>query len=653
MSGIFGLWRLDGRRVEVEALDRMSGVLAHRGPNGVETWSDGSMGIGHLMFHTTPESLLEEQPLVARDGRLVLAADARIDNRDELIRTLGFSGRETWRVTDADLILASYERWSDHCGEHLLGDFAFVLWDKDRESLLCVRDHFGVKPLVYFHLPGRLFAFASEVNALLTLTEMSDEIDELEMARQLMIPVREDSSATWYRQAKRVRPAHALNVWRDAIREREYWELDPGKSLILRSDEEYAEAVRETFLEAVRCRLRSSHEVACMLSGGIDSSSITCAAAQLLRGSGRGGPLRTLSAVYDVASSSDERHYIQEVVRAYDIRPHFFSADSVNPLADFERFNWLIDGANTANNLYLNWNLFRTAAESGARVVLDGYDGDTTVSHGTGRLNELAYKNQWWSLFWEVKAFAETTGIPWRAAVRSWAMGFWLRPLARTVRRTVGTRKRQMPSNAPLWSRMITPDYRKVLEEHLVTVPASRTEREEHYRRLKTSRFGQWAGVLEVVGAGAGVDVRLPFFDVRLVELCLSLPPEQKLRRGWSRYVMRNAMQGILPESIRLRRGKSNVGVGFRHAFRSQGKSNMESVLASAAKGDLSRFINSEYIVNTAPLYLNEALDRTEKAHFWGVFALALWLMGKAEQEMSVVAPARAERFRETITPLA
>jgi asparagine synthase (glutamine-hydrolysing) len=159
--------------------------------------------------------------------------------------------------------------------------------------------------------------------------------------------------------------------------------------------------------------------------------------------------------------------------------------------------------------------------------------------------------------------------------------------------------------------------------------------------------------VLEVVGAGAGVDVRLPFFDVRLIELCLSLPPEQKLRRGWSRYVMRNAMQGILPESIRLRRGKSNVGVGFRHAFRSQAKSNVEGVLASAAKGDLSRFINSEYVVNTAPLYVNEALDRTEKAHFWGVFALALWLMGKAEQEMSVVAPARAERSRETITPLA
>jgi asparagine synthase (glutamine-hydrolysing) len=627
----------------------MSEVLAHRGPDGVEVWRDGPLGIGHLMFHTTPESLFEEQPLVARGGQLVLTADARIDNREELIRALGFAGREAWKVTDADLILAAYERWSDRCAEHLLGDFAFVIWDQARESLLCVRDHFGMKPLYYFHVPGRLFAFASEVKALLTLAEMSHEIDELEVARHLVIPVREDPGATSYREARRVQPAHTLTVGRDAVREQEYWRLDPKRSLELRSDEEYAGVVRETFLEAVRCRLRSSADVACMLSGGIDSSSITCAAAQLLQQSGRSQPLQTLSAVYDVASESDEREYVKEVVRTYNIRPHFFSADTVSPLADEDRLSWLIDGPCVANNLYLNWNLYRSAADRGIRVVLDGFDGDSTVSHGRGRLFELANQRKWWTLLREVKAYAETTGTPWKPAVRSWIVTFGLKPLARRFRRRENVR----PPRPPLWTRMLKDDYRARLEQHLEEAdPPPRTEREMHYRLVTRPTQNKFAGYLEAVGAGAGVEVRLPFFDVRLVELCLSLPAEQKLRRGWSRFVMRNAMAGILPEMIRERRKKSDVGVGFRHAVRSFAEVKMEDVVQSA-NGELSRYIDPGYVANMAPRYMNGSVSRFEKIYFWRVSAFARWLMGKTEQETLAVAPPGPAKGKGTVTPLA
>jgi len=610
-------------------------------------WSDGPVALGHLKFNTTPESLLEKQPIVVREGHLVLIADARIDNRDELMRSLGLDGSPT--VTDPDLILASYERWADRCAEHLIGDFAFVLWDKARETLLCGRDHFGIKPLYYFHSPGRLFAFASEIKGLLTLDEVSDEIDELEIARQLAIPIREDPGATSYREVRRVLPGTTLTVGRTGLHEQEYWKLDPHRSLELRSDEQYAEAVRETFLEAVRCRLRSSHDVACMLSGGIDSSSITSAAAQLLRESHPDRPLQTLSAIYDVASVSDEREYIQEVVRAYDTRPHFFSADTVYPLAEEDRLSWLIDGPCVANNLYINWNLYRSAADRGIRVVLDGFDGDTTVSHGRGRLSELAYQRRWWALVREVKAFAETTGTPWKPAVRSWIVAFGLKPMARYFRRNKDVPK----VRTPLWTRMVQGDYRERLEQHLEEpAPPPQTEREMHYRLLMRPTQNKFAGFLEAIGAGAGVEVRLPFFDVRLVELCLSLPADQKLRKGWSRFVMRNAMAGILPEKVRQRRRKSDVGVGFRHAVRSFGEGGMEDVVRSAT-GELSRYIDPKYVATMAPRYMNGSVSKSEKIHFWRVSAFARWLMGKMEQESLAVAPPGPVRGKGTVTPLA
>ena len=627
MSGIFGLWRLDGGDVQPGTLERMSRSLAHRGPDGDSTWSEGPVGIGHRMFHATPESRRERQPIVVRDGDIVLTADGRLDNREELIRILGFE-RPTSEITDPDLILAAYERWGSRCPEHLLGDFAFAVWDRKRQVMVCARDHFGIRPLYYFYAPGRLLAFASEVKALLTLDEVPDAIDELEAARHLLIPIEDDPRATFYRDVKRVLPGHELTTGRGGTAEREYWALDPHRSLVLGSDREYAEAVREAFVEAVRCRLRSSSEVACMLSGGLDSSSITSTAAKLLSESGSAHPLRTLSAVYDTASASDERMYIDQVSKAYETEPHFFAGDSVSPVAEMDRFSWLMDGANDGGNLYLNWNLYRAASEFGNRVVLDGFDGDTTVSHGQGRLVELALARKWWSLAREVKAYAHSTGEPWKPAVYSWIRRYGLRP---AVRRLTGAGKsEERPSQkVPGWARIVSEDYRSRLTPHIqAPSPSPTTEREHHYGRLSRVGLRKNVSTIGAIGSGAGVEVRFPFFDIRLVELCLSLPPEQKLRGGWSRYVMRNAMEGILPEGIRWRPGKSDVSVGFYHSLRSLAGDKLEQVVASD-DSELARFVDPKFVRSTYPKFMNGTVTTSDELYFWRAFSLALWVMGR------------------------
>ena len=144
MSGIAGIYYLDGRPVEQAVVQRMLDCIAHRGPDGSGVWLDGSVGIAHRMLWTTPESLHEKLPLVNKTGELAITADARIDNRDELFASLNFNGRPRETIADSELILAAYEKWGESCPERLLGDFAFAIWNGRKKKLFCARDPVGM-----------------------------------------------------------------------------------------------------------------------------------------------------------------------------------------------------------------------------------------------------------------------------------------------------------------------------------------------------------------------------------------------------------------------------------------------------------------------------------------------------------------------------
>jgi len=165
VSAIFGLYWTAGRPAERDDLERMSLSLTHRGADGASVWTRGSVGLGHRPLRTTPESAEETQPLTGGSEQLILTADARLDNREELIRLLDLP-RRTGRVTDGELILGAYARWGEACVERLLGDFAFAVWDATRRALFCARDHAGIKPFCYRRWRDG-FAFASEIGPLL------------------------------------------------------------------------------------------------------------------------------------------------------------------------------------------------------------------------------------------------------------------------------------------------------------------------------------------------------------------------------------------------------------------------------------------------------------------------------------------------------
>ena len=625
MSAIAGVNYFDGRSVERSDLGCMLERATHRGPDGAGVWNERAAGLAHRMLWTTPESLREKLPLANKTEDLILTADVRIDNRDELIAALDFNGRPKNEITDSELILASYEKWGDHCPEKLLGDFAFAIWDRRRQVLFCARDHFGVKPFYYHYRSGRIFVFASEIKVLLCLPEVPRRLNEVRVADYLdSVLLLADKSITFYQDILRLPPGHCLIVGDEGIRLQPYWALDPSRELRLGSDEEYAEAFRELFTEAVRCRLRSAYPIGAMLSGGLDSSSIVCVARQLLAQNGN-GRVQTFSAIFDDLPQCDERPFIDAVLAQGELEPHFVQADRADPLAELDRVFWHQDEAFYGPNLYMHWALYRAAHEQGVRILFDGFDGDTTVSHGIAYLPELARAWRWSALA------AEVLGLSRNFNVSAWRI-LWhhaLQPLipepARDAWRLLRGR------NQPQWDPIINPQFaqRINLAERVAALKSElvkprRSSREDHWSRLTNALTSYALEVADKAAAAFLISPQFPFFDKRLAEFCLALPAEQKIRQGWTRMVMRHAMANLLPGKVQWRGSKSNLSPMLTRGLLAHARGIVEEVILNNPK-TIEAYVDTDVLRKAYDRYASRGASG-DALTVWKGVTLALWL---------------------------
>jgi asparagine synthase (glutamine-hydrolysing) len=207
---------------------------------------------------------------------MAITGDVRLDNRVELAQRLGRPGLPGGTLSDGELIIAAYERWGEDCATHLLGDFAFALWDGRQRTLFCARDVFGVKPF-YYHQSSDLFAFASDVDGVLSVPGVPTRLNQLRLSDYLLA-LSGDPASTIYEDVSRLPPARTMTVNAGGASLRRYWTPDAVTELHLGSEEEYDEAFRHVLEIAVRDRMPSEHAVGAFLSGGLDSSSIVCAA---------------------------------------------------------------------------------------------------------------------------------------------------------------------------------------------------------------------------------------------------------------------------------------------------------------------------------------------------------------------------------------
>jgi asparagine synthase (glutamine-hydrolysing) len=622
VSGILGILSLSGQPINTVQFARMMTALGHRGPDGSGQWIEGHLGLG---YEISAASGARRSSFTFRsnDGHLIVA-DARIDNRKELIAALGLRN-DTGDIGDAELIWHAYVKWGERCPERLLGDFSFAIWDAAAQQLFCARDCFGVKPFCYYHSADDVFVFASEIKALLATNLVPRRINEYRIVQYLRSDL-EDKTTTFYQEVFRLAPAHSLTITLHKIEPHCYWSPDPSSELSPQSDETFAEQFRELFFDAVYARISNCRALGSMLSGGLDSSSIVCASSDLLARAGD-QVLHTFSAVFDEVPESDERPFIEAVISGHHLKPHFINGDALGPLMDCGDSFYCQDEPFYAPNLFLHQKLYDAARAHGVCVVLDGFDGDTVVSHGLHHLGDLARRCRWISLASELGSLSTHAQCSVWNVIRYQLLGSIVPQSIRTV---YGFARRAKGSDRGT-SQILNADFADQLsidEQDPNTVSSYKRgtthSRRTHYRSLMSGLIPLALEVADRAAAASSIEPRYPFFDRRLVEFCLALPPEQKLKKGWTRVVMRRALRDTLPHEVCWRGTKSDLSPNFTRALLKFDRKVLDQRINDAA-ARVWQYADIKFVREAYQRYL-DAPSSDDALVVWKTVTLALWL---------------------------
>jgi asparagine synthase (glutamine-hydrolysing) len=612
MSAITVIYNLNKRPVERSDKQIVLDGLDHRGGDDQGMWIDGYVGLGHQMRWTTPESLHEKLPLKSPESLSVITCDARIDNRDELIGQLSFSNKPVDEITDSEIILKAYDQWGEDCLPRLIGDFVFAIWNERERKLFCARDPLGIKHFYYLYKPGELFALASEIKALLKIGNVPCELDEEGLADYLVINT-EDKEITFYKHIKRLPHSQALSVSENGLRIWEYWR-PKSKEIKLRNNIEYQEVFREKLAGAVECRVRSAFPIGSTLSGGLDSSAVVCLASRHLKDKGM-PPLHTFSGVFPTVSKLDPRideiQYMQSVINRAGCQPHFVNADNVSPLHNMEKIISHADHPVGYVNLYMVSEIYKAAQRENVRILLTGHDGDCTVSYGYEDFELLARRGRYFRLVREALALKKNMPstahtlkrLAWHQGIKptipSPLINIW-----RTLRRRKSEDYTDSSINFPLHLDSVNQDFRKrhELKERIIryqksSYPDGLSGNQYHWRVLTNGLTAIMLELNENLSAAFGIEQRHPFYDRRLVEFCINLPPGQRLYKGWTRSIFRFAMQDILPPDVQWRTNKANLGAHVKINLFKYKSAAME-IFSKQSLKKLEKYIDIEKLRN-------------------------------------------------------
>ena len=624
MSGLAAIFNLDGAPADAAVLERMLAAVPYRGPGGFGRYISGPLALGHAMLQSTAESRYEKQPLTDDSGRIVLSLDGRVDNRGELSQAVTDAGFAPRTVTDAELVLCAYQAWGAEAPRRIIGDFAFIIWDGVQRRMMCARDIFGVRAL-YYHHGQHAFLCASEPHQLFADRRVPREPNE-GMIGELAAQMPANREETIFRGILRLPPRHALMVSADGFRIWRYYEPNPAAEIRYSTDDEYAEHFRTIFTESVRTRLRSSGRIMIDVSGGLDSSSVLCTALKILRGVGASAEVEAASLARH--PDSDETSYLAAIERETGVRATIVDpadADYPTLAAQCRHYLDLPDYPNAAMGDYDSL----LAARGDFRVRLSGNGGDEWLTGSAYAYADMLRSLKLGSIASRLRLdYALARSDPFVAPLGTLLIsGVWpfvprrMRLLARHL----------LLPDAP-FTNPLTREFAQrigLADRVRVEEPAPRFPSFAQRDIYHTFTAGWLAHPLEMADrwmAARGLDGRHPFLDRRIFEFALAIPEEQRTRDGVERYVVRNAMRGVLPEEIRTRRIKATYASCFPATLEKAGGArafeSMETVRMGWFNGQwltenyaamirLFRAGDPRYMINARPL--------------WMAFAIELW----------------------------
>ncbi|MCY4228531.1 MAG: asparagine synthase-related protein [Gammaproteobacteria bacterium] len=473
---------------------------------------------------------------------LDIIADVRLDNRAELLQLLGVADPEDAYIPDCEILIRAYEHWGEDCPLHVYGDYAFAIWDSRRNQLFCVRDALGIRPFFYSHIPGRIFAFASDIAALLALPEVDDELDEEYVVSYLMA-VMQEREATFFREVRTLLPGHVMTVHDGTLHMSRWWHPENVPDVHLDSDEDYERGFVDLYSLSVRHRIRDVPSVGIHLSGGLDSSSVAVLAARELRDSKQQRPHMFCwhPPPGDHLTEAEENEYrlIRSVCRQENLKARYHALSTESILDILERD--IVRFPDSSGTLIHESLVQKSAADLGVAVMLSGWGGDEVCScRGFDYFDELLRIGNLVRLFRETGILSIRT---WRILVSAILR---LSKHSGAVRYAVAFFRGEMPSlNRSFIDAAMARKYPKRRE-----AAHGRSVRDTQLKRLDQGHLERRMEDWTSSGAKKGIEYRYPLLDRRLIEFVLGLPPEQFRAEKRTRWFFRRSLRSVLPPEI-------------------------------------------------------------------------------------------------------
>ncbi|MGE0385655.1 MAG: asparagine synthase (glutamine-hydrolyzing) [Gammaproteobacteria bacterium] len=607
MCAIFGLLAAHGVHPYLAAIEQAVARGVHRGPDGggvvllaqagaratyvgadqaLRPDADGA-GVVHAALAHRRLAIIDatdagRQPMATADGRYWITYNGEVYNHVELRAELEALGHRFGSRSDTEVVLAAYVQWGDDCLQRLNGMWALAIFDTRERELFCARDRFGIKPLFHVAAEG-YFAFASEIKQLLSLPGRARRANRQAIYEYLTYGSFHHAEQTFFDGVFQLMPGCAFRycLGSGAYRSWRWYEFRPS----LDRDIGAREAVgrfRELFIDSVRLQLRSDVEVGSCLSGGLDSASIVCVMGDLLGKQGATHRQRTFTAAFR-EPEADERRFALAVCEARGIGARFVEPDGEGLVESLGPLIWHQEEPFGSTSLYAQWCVFAAARADGVKVLLDGQGADEQLAGYHG------FIDTWCGA---LRRRGDYLGYGLNRVLFDLRLG--KRGLLRDLARFVGA-----GTVAGGGSRWLRSDFAARHAQHSLYdagAPVAAIGDADPLADVlcRMTLHNNVPALLKYEDRNAmahSVESRVPFLDHRLVEFTLGLPTRYKLRRGWTKWLLREAMKGVVPETVRRRRDK--LGFATPESRWQQGVLRPRIVAALGA-GWLDEFVDTD-----------------------------------------------------------
>jgi len=625
MCGIYG-YLSTKEKIDHDILRAMGNALRHRGPDGegeeIQQSAEWGLGLGHMRLSIIDLSPAGKQPMCNEDGTIWVTCNGEIYNFRELRVELQRKGHCFKSNSDTEVIIHLYEETGVQCLDRLNGMFAFAIWDRKKKTLFLARDRIGKKPLHYCRYDGG-FVFGSEIKALLKHPEVVREIDPGSLSKYLSyeyVPAPD----TIFKSIRKIRPGHFLLYKDGDLRTEKYWDLPLSDNPIgYKTEDEYVEELREILERSVRSRLVADVPVGVFLSGGVDSSLVAAMAKRSNK------DIECFSIGFDEISF-DERKYAAQVAQSINIKQNLRIFSTAQMLESLEMLPRLLDEPMADPSILPTYLLSKMTSEK-LKVALSGDGGDELFAgYPTFQAHKLItyFDSLPDSLKNAARSFARSlpvsdTNLSFDFKVKQLLRGAGVSSEIRFFRWMGGfidAEKKALLSDdlkAALRHHNSYQDIFQYLNESNLTKDLERIL----YLSMKLYLQDDILVKVDRAAMANGLEVRCPLLDQEFVEFACKLPTKYKLKGLTTKYLLKKAARGFLPDAI-IDRRKKGFGIPIARWLRNELKTFM---LDSLEETKIKRqgLFNYTYIKKLIDDHLESKVDNRKA--LWSLLVFQIW----------------------------